>query len=61
MCNFAAATDLFLTNTKFKQMKFHKITWMRPESDTGNQIDNLAVKRQYHSDKKYNIIQRSYH
>lgn len=36
LCYFAASTDMFIMNTKYKHQINHKITWMLPETADRN-------------------------
>ena len=44
LCNLAATLDMFIVSTKFIHRKQHKITWLIPGTNTGNQIDHMLVR-----------------
>ena len=41
MCEYAAANNMYIMNTKFK----HKGTWVAPDGNTCNQIDRVLVNQ----------------
>ncbi|XP_072387383.1 uncharacterized protein [Diabrotica undecimpunctata] len=47
LCNLAAALNMDISSTRYKHKDIHKITWMRPGSLEGNQIDHVLITKTY--------------
>jgi hypothetical protein len=45
ICEYAAANNMYIMTSKFKHTKIHKVTWVAPERNTCNQIDDLLVNQ----------------
>lgn len=47
LCNLATSLNSLIVSTKYKHKKEHKITWMIPGSQDGNQIDHMLISRKW--------------
>jgi endonuclease/exonuclease/phosphatase family metal-dependent hydrolase len=45
--NFCTSHDLVFSGTIFPHKDCHKVTWVSPDNKTENQIDHVAVGRQW--------------
>jgi hypothetical protein len=47
--NFATSKNLVVKSTIFPYGNIHKYTWISPDGQTHNQIDNILINRRWHS------------
>jgi hypothetical protein len=47
--NFATSKNLGVKSTTFPHRKIHKYTWISPEGNSHNQIDDVLINRRRHS------------